>query len=420
MKPYIPELFVLWHPKCGLGELLARRVYSWLRPGSGLGPDVYYRSLPAPEDSGGLPPPIAGEVRPEGETPIGQKANLQIVLIMIDCQMVADVGWRYWLARLALSPGVGSTRVLVPVALDSTAYNVPESLRSLNFLRPSGLPLPAGNEALEIRLKTEEVVRSLLKQLTETLCWLLLGRVGVSAGGAPNPPDVVERPKVMLFLSHAKADGAVPARRIRDYIYSKTQLAAFYDENDIPFSSSFADVLKKNLTQDRTAALIAVRSAKYAERPWCRRELSMFRRPALVNSEDSPSEYWTLNPVLVVDALEDGTRTLGIPELGNAPTMRWTEAVAEQEEQIVTTLLRDALLASFHASVGRLVRPDPARIVLNWIPDAISLLLIPRVSLAQEEIEILYPGRGLTGLELDILSEYFPKLTFRSFDQDDA
>jgi len=29
---------------------------------------------------------------------------------------------------------------------------------------------------------------------------------------------------------------------------------------------------------------------------------------------------------------------------------------------------------------------------------------------------VCYPGRGLSGLELDILDEFFPRLTFHGFD----
>jgi hypothetical protein len=237
----------------------------------------------------------------------------------------------------------------------------------------------------------EVVSRSLLKQLTETLCWLLLGTEADSAGAGAVDAD---RPKVTLFLSHAKADGTQPARRIRDYIYSKTQLAAFYDENDIPFGSGFAEVLRKNLGKAHTAALIAVLSARYASRPWCRRELSLFRRPLQDRTVASKAEHWQLSPMLVVDALEGGARTLGIPELGNTPLIRWSDDVPEQEEQIVTTVLRDALLAAFHAGVGRLVRDEAGRVVLNWVPDPTTLLQIPRVREANEELEILYPGRG--------------------------
>jgi hypothetical protein len=32
-------------------------------------------------------------------------------------------------------------------------------------------------------------------------------------------------------------------------------------------------------------------------------------------------------------------------------------------------------------------------------------------------VEVVYPGRGLSGLELDVLSEYFPNVIFRSFEE---
>jgi len=28
----IPEVYILWHPHCALGEALARRIMVWLRP----------------------------------------------------------------------------------------------------------------------------------------------------------------------------------------------------------------------------------------------------------------------------------------------------------------------------------------------------------------------------------------------------
>lgn len=208
MNPTVPEIFVLWHPACALGETLARRVYAWLRPGNGLGPQVFYRSLPEAQTPDGLPPPLPGEVRPEGATPVNRNANLQVALLLIDCHMIADAGWRYWLARLTLTPGAG-TRVLLPVALDATAYNVPESLRPLNFLRPAGLPLPA-NDPPGPPVQLEVVARSLLKQLTETLCWLLLGTQDEAAGAAAPVADAAERPKVTVMPGGAVLHSCAP------------------------------------------------------------------------------------------------------------------------------------------------------------------------------------------------------------------
>ena len=106
VKPHtdpIPEIFVLWHPRCLLGEKLARRILRWLRPGNGLGPEVFYRSLPAPgAPANGLPLPLPGEARPDAPVRTLQRfSNLQVVLPLIDENMVADRSWRHWLEGLA-------------------------------------------------------------------------------------------------------------------------------------------------------------------------------------------------------------------------------------------------------------------------------------------------------------------------------
>jgi hypothetical protein len=413
----IPEIYVLWHPRCELGEFLARRIHGWLRPGNGLGPQVFYRSLPAPEAPvGGLPPPLPGEWRsnlPVSTSP--RVSNLQIVLPLIDEHMIADAAWRQWLAQLTGTSSTPEPRDFMPVALDSTAFNAPEQIRQKNFLRPVGPTSPVDETA------KEAVARSLLKQLTEAMCRLMLGKSTNPSTPMPaNPPSTTEwdaaAPKLKIFLSHAKIDGTVPARRIRDYIYSQTQLAAFYDENDIPFGSVFRRVLERDVQGGETAALIVVRSARYASRPWCRRELSLFRRPIPETSDPMLAVRWRLSPVVVVEAIEGGGRTAGIPELGNASLIRWADTVPDQEEQIVTALLRDAMLAAFHGAVGRTLQEGPDHIILNWLPDPTTLLHIPRVR-DTTELKVFYPGRGLSGLELDILFEFFPNIEFRSFEE---
>ncbi len=419
----IPDVYVLWHPCCGEGQALASRIYAWLRPGNGFGPDVFYRSVPAPDaPPSGLPLALPGESRFDqpmaGSSGTSLKqANMQAVILLIDENMIADPVWRYWLALLARTSTSPVRRVFLPVALDSTAFNVPSPLSEVNFLRPNGLPLcdkkdPAYAPALEI------VVRSLLKQLTEALCRLLLmpndaahsskTHVGVPEGS---------QAKISLFLSHAKADGGLPARRLRDYIYSQTQLAAFYDENDIPFGSAFAKVLQASVQASQTAAMIAVKSAQYASRPWCRREIALFRKPVPEDGHTGHAERWRLNPLVVVNALEPGAQTSGIPEIGNATQFGWSPERSDQEEQIVTLVLRDVLLAAFHSALGGSIDGNPNQIIINWLPDPTTLLQIPRVREYQSPVQILYPGRGLSGLELDNLDELFPHVSFLSFDR---
>jgi hypothetical protein len=420
----VPEVYVLWHPSCAIGASIAGRIYSWLRPGRGFGPDVFYRSSPAPgAPEKGLPLPLPGEVRvgdPTSGSAIKSVAlvNMQVVIILADDNMIADPTWRYWLTSLAKAPKTPVRRIFLPVALDPTAFNLPNPLADLNFLRPSGLPLCAVEDA-SFATRFEIVVRSLLKQITEAFCRLLLSPLeSTSSSQALAAANDAMREKIVLFLSHAKIDGGVPSRRIRDYIYSQTQLAAFYDENDIPFGSTFARVLQSTVLASKTAALIAVVSERYASRPWCRWELALFRKPVQEESVVGAPERWKLSPIVVVSALDGGALTSGIPEVGNATHIGWSSSAPDQEEQIVTLLLRDVLLGAYHSALGKSVASQRNQIVINWLPDPTTLLRIPRVRACTEALEILYPGRGLSGLELDILDELFPLLSFGSFDRE--
>ena len=416
----IPEIFVLWHPRCPLGEKLARRILQWLRPGNGLGPEVFFRCLPAPgaaPNARPLPLPLTqphpGEAPPRSDaykTP-NKVSNLQVVLALIEENLVADQTWRFWLEELALDSG----RVIMPVALDTTAYNMPAAVRKLNYLRPNGLPLPAGDALAGPAF--EEVVRSLLKQITEALCRVMLPKPAEAPAGrssAPNSP----LPKVNIFLSHAKVDGTRPARRLRDYIYSQTQLTAFFDENDIAYGSVFGGVIDSDLKSVDTAALIAVRTAGYAGRPWCRREFSMFRRPRPVDGLPQGARRWFLYPALVVEAMTGGEPSSGVAEFGNSSVIRWGDNVPNLEELIVTTVIRDAMLASFHSAMGAAIQPKENQIVINWLPDPTTLLhILASRPEDQHEIEVVYPGRGLSFLDLDALNKFFPNLTFRSFEE---
>ena len=251
--------------------------------------------------------------------------------------------WRHWIQQLA-DAAPNDKRAIYPVALDRTAYNVPPALMDLNYLRPAGISHLSADRSWTPELR-EEVSRSLLKQLTEALCDRLLQADGFDT----SKPLALGRSKVKVFLSHAKADGVEPVRRLLDHIYSQTQLAAFFDENDIPFGDLFDKVLDRSLAgSGQAAAMLAVRSAKYADRPWCRRELAQFRQPRRAKAPGRRNQFWQLNPMLVVDALADGAETTSIPEFGNVPMVRWSAELARQEEQIVTTLLRNVLFAAYY------------------------------------------------------------------------
>jgi hypothetical protein len=54
--------------------------------------------------------------------------------------------------------------------------------------------------------------------------------------------------------------------------------------------------------------------------------------------------------------------------------------------------------------------------MINWLPDPTTLLHVLRARAGNRKLGVFYPGRGLSGLELDILDEFFPRLTFHSFE----
>jgi hypothetical protein len=170
--------------------------------------------------------------------------------------------------------------------------------------------------------------------------------------------------------------------------------------------------------------MIAICSANYARRPWCRRGVSVFRKPERLDTKNQRPGYerWHLYPLIVVDAMEGAETSFGIPEFGNASLIRWSSDAQDIEELIVTATIRDAMLAAYYSalaeSMAETIDPAPSRIriVLNWLPDPTTLLLV-KPDRSGQELDIIHPGQGLSYTELKLLSEFFPKLTFRSFEE---
>ncbi len=406
----LPEpatIYVLWHPPRDpaddAAEFYAHAIFSWFRMKSGYGAPVYFRSTAAAGRDGkplDILPPAEGAVN--------------LIIVLANAEMVADHAWREWLDELANRKNF----LLFPVALDSTAYNLPESMRELNFIP---VQLAAGRGSQFATDDREQGRERLLKQLTEAFARVL-------TRDETDPAALPSESKVRVFLSHAKADDTEQARSLRDYIYSETQLSAFFDENDIAFGNSFQKVLDKALRQGETAALAVFHGDNYADRPWCRREIQVFRKPVKVKGTGC---VWMLHPMIVLQTMKGGISGgvgLGrtIAELGSATCIRWQE---RNEATYVTSLLREVFLGARHLKMAievrrRLRRMNPGRIakgcaLINWTPDLPTLLRLGEI--IRGEVggvplsRVIYPGHGLSRLELDTLRLYFPKLELLTF-----
>ncbi|MGE3313340.1 MAG: toll/interleukin-1 receptor domain-containing protein, partial [Limisphaerales bacterium] len=385
------RIYVLWHPRFTRGETIANEIYRWFRLENMEGIPVFFRSTPAPDS----------EI-PRG---IGDDCRLNYLLPLVEAHMVADPSWRQYVLRLAERPEIR----LFPVALDPLAFQMPAKLRGLNFIRhPVTEPTPQSTEIL-------------LGHLTEILCRDLL------ALETPSHPISAARGsavphKVKLFLSHAKADGTEVPVRLKDYIQTHTQCETFFDETDIASGHEYATILEDAIRHE-SAGMITIQGDHYAERPWCRREIRRFQRPWPEPAHGPAANLaraFFVPPLVVVQNMSGKRISRTIPELGQAPCLRWTEG---GERAIVTTLLREVLLGLFYRRLAREAcqRYPAEALVVNRAPDPVMMQqLINDPSIGKPPTQVLYPGYGLSQLEKDGLEYSFPKISFQSLSEDHA
>ncbi|WP_193212582.1 TIR domain-containing protein [Luteolibacter marinus] len=381
------RIYVLWHPQCKEGPELARRIYHWFRLPGGDGIPVYFRCAANPEaDSFPIIP---------------RNCDHNIIIPLIDPHMVASMPWRRLAEKLnGIEAESDSTRWhLLPVALHDTAYQMPSSVRKLNFIRQLDAPGADAKEALMTRL-------------TEALC-LLLRRLA-------NPSEINP---IKIFLSHAKADGTDIPKKLKSFIQTETQCHTFFDENDIAYGHDFAEVIRSAL-ESESAGLLVVQGDHYADRPWCRKEIRDFLLPVQIQAHATGSPpMFSVMPAVVVTNFDGIKVARTIPELGHTPSVQWKPGTARAA---VVTLLREILFSSFYRLLARKVvnegpagQPNGTRLLVNRPPDPVMiehLLRLAKVDRTSEAgVTIHHPGHGLSGVELKGLQLIYPTIRFHAF-----
>jgi hypothetical protein len=235
------RLYVLHHPTSDCARLLTDYIYEWFRLPSLEGIPVYLRSAAAAQER--VPS------RPDEDVDV-----LGYLIPLIDANLVRDVAWHDYLGKLAdkcLKPALNKPPrtdgwVMFPVAMDSTAFNLPAIIGQRNFIRHPPLPeklISDEQRGEAIQTATQETLR----HLTEALGRDLNARLFPKQAGQ----------KLKIFISYARADGTDAPKKLRDYIQGQTQCSAFLDENDISFGESFGEVLEDGVG-DKARALIIV------------------------------------------------------------------------------------------------------------------------------------------------------------------
>ncbi len=390
------RIYVLWHPKFEVGLTLARRIYHWFRLENMEGIPVYFRCS---NGSGGDEPPQ-----------IPEDCYLNFIVPLVDAHMVASPLWRSYVEQYVEIEGekkVCKNRLL-PVAVDTVAYNMPASLRKINFIRHNlACDAPPSAEVLIGRLM-EVMCRELRSHLADER------RRFVKAGRDREDESAVPA-KLRIFLSHAKADDTKEAVVIKEFLQSETQCEAFFDETDIASGYDYEQVLKKAIDED-SAGLIVIQGDHYADRPWCRREIRDFLKPVEVKGA---SDTFFIPPVVVVQTMLGKKMARTIPELGHAPCVRWND---DSARFIVITLLREILLGQFYRLLAcefYRTHRQPGFAFINRSPDPVMVERVLGMSdPATRRGTVVHPGYGLSSMERDGLRDAFGEdLTFTSFSE---
>jgi hypothetical protein len=77
------------------------------------------------------------------------------------------------------------------------------------------------------------------------------------------------------------------------------------------------------------------------------------------------------------------------------------------------------LFRAYHLKLGREIakQVQSESIVINWTPDlpTVQQLLLETGKANDREVELVYPGHGLSQLELAELKKYFPQIGIASW-----
>jgi hypothetical protein len=378
----------VYHPACEQAHQLATQLFRWFRLGdmkgdtAGAGLPVYYRRRLRVQDN-------SHSIHPE----IGwHKADVNVVIALVDHRMVGDEAWReaiIELADLAQKKRKASQHqaLLLPVALHESFFRTGPLYEHFNPVQLLGMTDEEKEAALR-RSVTEATARGLRGIPDE--------QDGKDEETTPPPLDV--------FLSHAKRDGTVIAERLRDGVRAFGQLVAWYDANDLPFGvaweSPMTQAMKKN-----TAAMVATVMDAYPTRPWCRREAKLARTPRLV---DGSSQVWTVQPVVAVHQPgSDWVRSL--PMLTDVPRIGWDGTAPEKDTaRVVDRLVLEMLLTHTNRRVALALETKlnaAAICFITWVPDAWSLIMLWEALRKKGKIveQVVYPGYGLSSAEVDEL-----------------
>lgn len=359
------SVFIVWHPDYLEGQQTADFLYSVLCRDStkplirSMGIPIYFRSTRAANTN----QPISINF---------SESEFTAVIALVDDKFVLDSQYRNYLDKIFDEcSSVSDKRRVYPIAISKSSHNVSTKVSAINFI-----PV---NEAENLNAQIKIPV-------LHELCRLLMNMKKATEENESTPVS----PPVKLFISHSKHDASkVDAEKFMNFIYSKLQLKAFFDANDIPYGSNFGEAIKK---AEKESALVVFQSDSYAEREWCRIEVLEAKKAGC--------------PIVIVNAVQNKEQR-AFPYLGNYPSIRFKD---ENFLQIIDLTLEQVLYnrytIKFLDSLTNHYEIKANRI-LTTSPELFNFLQLKRDGLSEDEEFglVIYPDPPLGSEEMEILNE---------------
>lgn len=223
------------------------------------------------------------------------EAERSVFVVLADDKMVIEpvdipAGRKLWSKFVAdlFHSCNDSPHRLIPVQLSENVYPLDDQLSEASFLRG-------------YREAPNDLSAWIIRALVVEICRFLHG------------DKRGDRMPLRLFLSHAKQDITESPQifnEMVEHLNSTEPVETWVDSAKIPGGSLFAEEIENGV---RESALLALMTANYSCREWCRREMLLAKRYQ--------------RPLVVVDAVE-GVETRSFPYGGNTPKIRWSEGGA--------------------------------------------------------------------------------------------
>lgn len=341
-----------------------------------------FEELAAFPSGGGARIPVTFHAPPDGPEVavpvVGVKHRVDVVLV--ERLLTTSAGGqerrvKRWADALATWLGEasveGSGNAVVPVALDTTAFD----LDTVRFKETSFVRLDH---------MAAEVDPGYLERQRGLLFAACVAALKVMAG-SPAPPNQLSIAPVSVFLSHAKADlshGSLNAIKNR---LGDGPVDAWFDAADIDPGTEFSSKIVDGI--HGASAVLAVVTDSFGSREWCRREILEAKRARV--------------PLIVVDDVRSEEQR-AFPYLGNARRIRWSE---DRADYIVVQTVKEALAHRHHVLVNEKMATEadlavgvsPELLTVQDVGDKTSILY-PDPPLGQEELREIHRrlGEGFT------------------------